>query len=113
MVIAGQVGQGAFLDQPAVGLLSSGEPLASHPLGRSDGGHRIEWVRDIERAVLAAKEPGGGECLELFDLGMPLQPLADVDEWWDRRVPRSSNLGDPRAEMGAATVCGGTYPVCQ
>ena len=39
---------------------------------------------------------------------MPFEPLADVDERRDRRVARAEHAGDPRADVRAATVCGGT-----
>ena len=68
VVVAGQARQRALLDQPPVGLLAAGEPLAGHPLGRADGGDGVERVGQVERAVLAAEEPGGGERLQLLRL---------------------------------------------
>ena len=99
MVVARQAGEGPLVDELAIGLFAAGEPFAGHAFGGSHGGHRIERIGDVERAVFAAEEAGGRERLELLDFPVTFQPLADVDERRDRRVSRTADLGDPRADV--------------
>ena len=61
---------------------------------------------DVERAILASQKPGGGECLQLFALGVVIA-LADVDERRHGIVQRPARPQMTAPMCGAATLCGG------
>src|SRR5947209_16000543 len=99
MVIAGQLGQRAALDQFPIAPHARFEALARHAFGGADGGDGVGREGQVERTVLAAQEASRGKGLQLLRLADSFQSLANVDEAWDGRIVRPAYAGDPGAEV--------------
>ena len=69
-----------------------------HPAGRADAIGRILGEGDVERAVLAAEEAGGGEGFQLLAFA-EIETLADIDERRNRRIARPERFSNECPEM--------------
>src|SRR5262249_19798683 len=99
MVIARHRTDRTLTQELAEAALALREPARRHAARRLDRGDRVLRERQVERSMLAAEEAGRRERLQFFRLPYPLESLADVDEGGNRRVVRTLDPRDPRAEV--------------
>ena len=88
----------AGLQQLLVERIAVLEPPGRHPRRRADGVDRRLREGDVERAIFAAEEAGGGERFQFLPFTQ-IKPLADVDERRHRVVEGPQRLGDHRADV--------------
>ena len=69
------------------------------PCGGRTACDRLLRIRQQERSVFGAQEPGRVKRLQFFLFADAFETLADIDESGNRRIARSQQSGDPCADV--------------